>query len=371
MRVLYDIDIPIIGEYFSSHNIESQPFVGRSLTNDFLRLYKPDSLFIRSTTKIDETLLNGVPISFIGTATSGTDHVDENFTAKEHIHTASAKGSNANAVAEYIISCLLELKYDKGIEIKNKTIGIIGYGNVGQRLAVYAEKLGLHVIVNDPPRKENNGIFHHNYADLYELLSESDIISLHIPFIDKGVFTTRQLLNDEKISLLKQNAIIMNAARGNLIDEQTLIQSHNSKKNIFIIDTWTNEPNISLEFAKKCYVSTPHIAGYSIKSKKNAAYAILSQWLKYHNVYDEAIPNIEFDISNSDVQFKPSKSSEHLLSNTEILLNSLRATRSLIRKSVEFRDNIPSDEGLIAPYFDQTRKNSIDNEETLSLVVKE
>lgn len=370
MRVLYDIDIPIISEYLSSHNFESQSFVGRELTNDFLRIYKPDVLFIRSTTKIDETLLNGVPISFIGTATSGTDHIDENYTTKKHIQTVSAKGSNANAVAEYVISCLLELSTDKNFDISDKTIGIVGYGNVGQRLAAYAERLGLRVLVNDPPSKENNDTFHHHYSDLAELLSESDIVTFHVPFTNQGVFATEHLLNDERIPLLKKNAIIINASRGSVIDEQQLLQSHTAKNFTFIIDTWSNEPKVSLPFLKQSYISTPHIAGYTINSKKNAAYVILSQWLRHFNILDENMPKIRYDISNSDARWVLSEHSEYLLRNKDKLLHDLRAARGIVQQSEKFHNNFPSEQNRMVEFFDIMRKRSADKEETLSLMIK-
>ncbi len=371
MRVLYDIDIPIIGEYLSLHNIESQPFVGRSLTNDFLRSYKPDALFIRSTTKVNETLLEGVTVSFIATATSGTDHIDGSYTNKEDIITVSAKGSNANAVAEYIISSLLELSHERNINLKQKKIGIIGYGNVGQRVAEYAKGLGLYVLVNDPPRKENGCIFNHDNADLNELLSESDIITFHVPFIDKDSFATKLLLNEERILLLKQNAIIINAARGNVIDEERLLQSQKSKNFTFIIDTWANEPQVSLPFLKQCYINTPHIAGYTLNSKRNAAYAVLSQWLKYQNKQDKEIPDTHYDISEPGKRIELTPQSEYLLKNSDELLHKLRATREIISKSQKFRNSFPRDQDLAPQYFDQMRKDSVDNEETLTPIVKE
>jgi len=371
MRVLYDIDIPIIGEYLSSHTIESQSFVGRSLTNDFLRSYKPDALFIRSTTKVHEALLKDVKVSFIGTATSGTDHIDEGYTSRENIHTVSAKGSNANAVAEYIICSLLELSHEQHINLKQKTIGIIGYGNVGQRVAEYAKGLGLYVLVNDPPRKEKGGTFHYVYADVHELLTESDIVTLHVPFIHKSSFTTKHILNEERISLLKQNAIIMNAARGNVIDEEQLLHSHTSKNFTFIIDTWANEPQVSLHFLKQCYISTPHIAGYTLNSKKNAAYAVLSQWLKHLNKQDKEIPNTHYDITEMGKRIELSAHSEYLLKNSDELLHKLRVTREIVSKSEKFRNSFPHEQDLVTKYFDQMRKNSVDNEETLSLTLKE
>lgn len=367
MRVLFDNELPIIGNFLDRLDIQSESFEGRTLSNSKLRQFRPDAIFIRSATKITNDLLDNTHLQFVGTATSGTDHVDHKTILSQHITLASAKGSNANAVAEYVVSCLLELANDKKFNLEGKTIGVIGYGNVGRRLASYCETLKMNVLVNDPPLHKENGKFFHQYSELTTIYENADIISFHTPYITEGAFTTHHLLHKGNSHLLKKDAIIVNAARGEIIDEDIFSLSNDLTSRSLIIDTWKNEPIISIPFLNKCYISTPHIAGYTANAKRNAVNAVLQQWLKSIGKKHDSIPQTDFDITHYNEPLHVSKDSVELLNSPHTLLTTLRKKRRIAEKSHLFASNFPKEEALQAKYFDSHRKSSLTDLETLKI----
>lgn len=241
---------------------------GRSIKNTDLK--NIDILIIRSRTKVDSNLLKNSKVKFVGSAVAGLDHIDLEYLNNNNIYFAHAGGCNANAVAEYVISGILNLAKKYNFDYKNKTLGIIGVGNTGKALKQKAENLQIELLLNDPIRQKNENL--KNFVSLNKALS-ADIISFHIPLTFKGEFSSHNLLNADNFSMVKDNAIIFNAARGGVIDENVWLKHQGIK----IIDCWQNEPNINKQLLATSELATPHIAGHSIDAKFMGSIMIYQQ----------------------------------------------------------------------------------------------
>jgi len=265
MRLLIDDAVYAHQEIFGDFGkIVTLP--GRDINRD--AVHDCDALIVRSRTQVNEDLLQGSQIKFVGSTVAGLDHVDENYLKQNNIVFSSAQGCNANAVAEYVISAIANLSADYDLELSGKTLGIIGVGNVGSRLDILAKQLGIKTLLNDPPRQArvSNG----DFVELDEALS-ADIVSFHTPLTFKSDYPSANLLAAHNFDLISKDTIIINAARGGIIDED-IWQKTQTKANV--IDCWKNEPYINLSLQQSAYWATPHIAGHSIDAKFKGSFMI-------------------------------------------------------------------------------------------------
>ena len=261
------------------------PIPGKEITKDAVK--DADILIVRSRTKINKNLLDGSKVSFVGSAVAGLDHVDQNYLKEANIQFFSAQGCNAMAVAEFVITTILNLSNRYGFDIQSKTLGIIGVGNVGSRLNEKAKILGIPTLLNDPPRQERGDDV--NFVDLETALS-ADIISFHTPLDFGGNHPTYHLLNKDNFHLIGHDSIIFNAARGGVIDE-SIWQEKTTMANI--IDCWENEPNINQKLLSSAFLATPHIAGHSIDAKFKGSYMVYEALCEFLNVeIDPKITNM-------------------------------------------------------------------------------
>jgi len=251
MNIIADPNIPYVREAFAALG-EITLIPGRQINVGSVR--DADVLLVRSVTPVNAALLEGSQVKFVATATIGTDHVDTRYLAQLGIGFASAAGSNANSVAEYIIAALLELGDRHKFRLRDKTLGVIGVGNVGSKVVRYARALGMRVLENDPPRH------HAEHIPLDRLLAEADIVTTHVPLDE----TTRHLLNHDNLSRF----ILLNSARGAVVDNRALLKAIDGDRiPAAVLDVWENEPNISPELLDVVDLGTPHIAGYSFDGK--------------------------------------------------------------------------------------------------------
>jgi erythronate-4-phosphate dehydrogenase len=225
-------------------------------------------LIVRSRTRVNKELLEGTKVRFVGSTVAGLDHIDEAYLQEKNIAFASAQGCNANAVAEYVISALANLSNDYSFDLSNKTLGIIGVGNVGSRLDFKAKQLGITTLLNDPPRQEIEG--NEGFFDLNTALS-ADIVTFHTPLTFSGSYPTHNLLGSHNFDFITEDTILINTARGGVIDED-LWGKTRTKANV--IDCWVDEPNINSKLQSSAYWATPHIAGHSIDAKFMGSYMI-------------------------------------------------------------------------------------------------
>jgi erythronate-4-phosphate dehydrogenase len=268
MKIFYDENMPFAKEFFGELG-QLQPFVGRELTAQ--QVQDADVLLVRSITKVNQALLaNNENCQFIGTATIGVDHIDQGYLKERNITFSSAPGCNAISVAEYVVSSLVVLAERYLIDIFSLTVGIVGGGNTGTRLSEKLSALGIKHLLCDPlleASQKNNSIDQRSYSSLDEVLT-CDVISLHVPIVESGEHPTFHLLNEERLKQLNEKQILINACRGEVIDNQALLemkkQGHGLK---LVLDVWENEPNILHELIEHTEISSAHIAGYSLEGK--------------------------------------------------------------------------------------------------------
>ncbi len=268
-------NIPYVKEAFEGlGNLTILP--GRSITSADLK--DTNILLIRSITQVNESLLKGTPVEFVATASAGTDHMDTAYLNARNIGFASAAGSNANSVAEYIMVALLLIGKQQGFSLLGKTIGIIGVGNIGKLVKQKAEALGMHPILNDPLLEETGQIDHQSL----EKTLGCDVVTLHTPLTTDGPYPTYHMLNEQTFKWLKPSAVFINAARGEVVDTTALYKAITHKKiGPTIIDVWEHEPKINWDLFQAVTLGTPHIAGHSLDGKANGTFMIYAALCKH------------------------------------------------------------------------------------------
>jgi len=259
MKIVADIDVPFLKGVF-------EPFadVVYKKGTDIVRedVIDADVLIVRTRTRCDASLLEGTSVSMIATATIGTDHIDIDYCMNKGIAVANSAGCNAGGVMQYVFSALYGVAARKGIKIDGTTIGVVGAGHVGSRVAALAEYLGFNVLKCDPPRAQKEGP--EGFCPIEYLLENSHVVTLHVPLDEY----TRGMANADFFTLMQPGAIFINSARGEIVNEEALIQA-SPKLGAIVIDTWSNEPEINESLLDVADIATPHIAGYSYQGKQN------------------------------------------------------------------------------------------------------
>ncbi|WP_238085327.1 MULTISPECIES: 4-phosphoerythronate dehydrogenase PdxB [Pseudescherichia] len=263
MKILVDENMPYARELFSRLG-EVKPVAGRPIPVD--ELADAQALMVRSVTKVNASLLSGTAVKFVGTATAGTDHVDQAWLDEAGIGFSAAPGCNAIAVVEYVFSALLMLAERDGFTLKDRTVGIVGVGNVGSRLQARLEAWGVRTLLCDPPRAERGDAG--DFRPLEALVREADILTFHTPLYKEGPYKTLHLADDALISALKPGAILINACRGAVVDNAALLTRLEAGQDLSVVlDVWEPEPDLNVELLKRVDIGTPHIAGYTLEGK--------------------------------------------------------------------------------------------------------
>lgn len=227
-----------------------------------------DALIVRTRTRCDRALLEGSKVKFIATATIGFDHIDTEYCSKAGIAWTNAPGCNSASVRQYMASTLLYLALEQGLKLKGSTLGVIGAGNVGSKVAKMAEALGLRVLVNDPPRERREGP--EGFVSLDQIQKEADLITFHVPLNREGEDKTFHMADETFIAACKPGVILVNTSRGPVVKEEALLDALKSKKvSHAILDVFEGEPEINPELHEALTLATPHIAGYSLDGKAN------------------------------------------------------------------------------------------------------
>lgn len=225
-----------------------------------------DAMIIRSRTRCDEDLLKGTSVSFIATATIGFDHIDVDYCKKAGIRWKNAPGCNSGSVAQYVLSALVEISAQLGLDLQDLSLGVIGVGHVGSKVAAIGKALGMKVLLNDPPRERAGDP--ENFSGLGDLLAESDIISLHVPLSLSGRDKTHHLVDDVFTGRLKKPASLINTSRGEVTDGEALKKAMASGRlKYLVLDVWEHEPRPDPGLMALAGIATPHIAGYSVDGK--------------------------------------------------------------------------------------------------------
>jgi erythronate-4-phosphate dehydrogenase len=266
-----------------------------------------DALIIRTRTICDKKLLEGSKVKFIATATIGSDHIDSSYCKTNNINWANAPGCNSGSVMQYITSAILFLAIKHKLDLSELTLGVIGVGNVGKKIVKMGGLLGMKILQNDPPRElvEGNGIF----CGLREILTHSDIVTVHVPLTFTGKYPTYHLAGDHFFSLMRKGSFFINTSRGQVCDENSLKKFlKNGSVTGCVLDVWETEPKPDPVLLRSAEIATPHIAGYSIEGKLNATATVVREIgsffkldIKQPSIAELPEPeNSEIDISKCD-----------------------------------------------------------------------
>ncbi len=348
MKIVADENIPFVKECFSSIG-EVQAVQGRQITPEVTA--DADILLVRSITPVNEKLLADSKVKFVATATIGFEHVDVDYLKARGIGFASAPGSNANSVAEYIVAALLSVGKKNKITLEGKSIGVVGVGNVGSRAAKKCVALGMKVKLNDPPLQRQTGYL--KYRPLEELF-DCDFITLHTPLTREGQDKTFHLADEKFFASLKTGCVFINTSRGGVHDTTALKTAIKSEKlGAIVLDVWEDEPNIDCELLRMVDISTPHIAGYSLDGKiagmimvYNAACEHFGLQPKYKIedfLLPPSVPQIIIEESESDKQ--------------SILLKTTHWVYCINRDDFNTREIAMVEPERRGKFFDDLRKN--------------
>jgi erythronate-4-phosphate dehydrogenase len=263
MKIYYEDSMPYAAEFFSELG-ECEVFSHKTLNADMLA--DADVLLVRSTTKVDEQLLlKNKQLQFVATATAGTDHVDQHYLASQNIPFISAGGCNAVAVAEYVLSAILVMSKRLNWQLVDKTVGIVGAGHVGSALARVLTVLGIKHKLCDPLLADAGDA--REFVSMNDIM-QCDVISLHVPWVKDGPYPTQNLFDKVRLAALQDNQILINACRGEVINNQAALALFEQGKSLnLVLDVWENEPSINLDLIPHTALATAHIAGHTIEGK--------------------------------------------------------------------------------------------------------
>lgn len=298
-----------------------------------------DILIVRSETKVDKSLLEGSAIRFVGTVTIGIDHVDSDYLTSNGIAFASAPGSNANSVTEYIAAALLTWAERTQKTLRGKTIGIVGVGNVGSKVVKVVQALGMIPILNDPPLARKDPA--KGFVPLDDLM-DADFVTLHVPLTRTGEDKTVHLFDKKRIAKMKRGSVLINTSRGGVVEtgalQAMLGSSHLSGA---ILDVWEGEPVIPTGLLEQVMLGTPHIAGYSLDGKLNALRMVYEAVCRHLNIPSDWSVDAGAPEGSSHFRVSPGLSAE----------------QSILGFAVRQAYDIELDDSLLRAVLDVSRDN--------------
>lgn len=346
MKTLADENIPLVRELFGRFGpVETRP--GRSLTPQCLR--DVDILLVRSVTPVDRRLLHDSPVQFVGTATIGHDHIDRAWLQERGIGFASAPGSNANAVAEYVLAAILETTARSGVAIESRRVGIIGRGNIGSLLRQKLANLGVACLVNDPPL-ENRGAG--GLCSLKEAC-QADIITFHVPLTTSGPYPTAHIAGREFFLSLRPGTVVINTSRGSVLDGQALPQVLRARDDLqVVLDVWEGEPDIDRDLLSCVLFGTPHIAGYSLEGKRAGAHMLYRAACEFFTALPATLPAAADPLPAEPVFRLPAG-----LSVQAGLLAAVRCSYDLRADDQRLRSALRDSAANCGPAFDRLRRH--------------
>jgi len=354
ISILADENIPYVKQAFASlGEVETLP--GRLISR--ADLFDKEILLVRSITKVNAELLQGTAVKFVATATSGINHIDLKYLTKNNITFAHAAGSNANSVAQYVLAGICYWSLQNNKPLKHLSIGIIGYGNVGTRLEKLCRTVGMTCIINDSPLSEMG----QKGLDTIKKALACDIVSLHVPLTVNGKYSTKHLINQTNINCLKPDCLLINAARGEVLDESAVLEYKQKNKNFSIIlDVWENEPTINKKMLEQCIIATPHIAGYSFDGKIRGTQMIYQACCQFLN----QIPQF----SEGDIKLLDNKPYDFNLSKHQDIRFSVLKAYDIFQDSRKLKKILRNTDLFNDEYFDNLRKNYPIRREWINLI---
>ena len=297
-----------------------------------------DALVIRTRTRCNATLLEGTKVRFIATATIGYDHIDTQWCESNGIRWTNAPGCNSWSVQQYIGSLLVTMSRTLGFSFRERTLGVVGAGNVGSKVARLAVLLGFRVLLCDPPRARREGSG--QFVSLDEIISRSDIITLHVPLIRDGEDATFHLFDDSRLASMNRNQILINSSRGEVVDGMALKNALAQKKILAAsLDVWENEPQIDTQLLSLLFTGTPHIAGYSVDGKATGTTMSVQALGKFFD-----LPCRDWEVTKVPQSVQPSEFSIDTTGKTpqEVLADAILHTYDIKNDDAALRTDVAS-----------------------------
>ena len=355
MNIYIDENIPYAKDFFAEYgNVHF--FSGREVNAQ--QLINADVLLVRSITQVNEQLLTlNKQLKFVGTATIGTDHVDQTYLKNRGIVFSSAPGCNKISVAEYILSSLLVLAEKQQFSLTSKKVAIVGAGNTGTAVYQRLNALGVNCLLYDPPLQLAGD---KRQFCTFEQVLDADIISLHVPKVVQGEFPTVHMFDQKVLSQLTNKHILLNAARGDLIDNDALLTlAEQQKAPTLVLDVWENEPHINPLLLPYVEIATPHIAGYSLDGRVRGTEMLYQAFCDFFQL--EIKHSAAHFVRRADINsIEISKKVDPLLMKSLMhLIFDVRRDDALFREMIEHVDG-----------FDTMRKTYQERRELSTLTVK-
>ncbi|GGD67276.1 4-phosphoerythronate dehydrogenase [Lacimicrobium alkaliphilum] len=323
---------------------EVRLFSGRTVKPDDIQ--DADILLVRSTTQVNQSLIGECKqLQFVGTGTAGFNHLDTAYLTIRELPWCAAPGCNALAVAEYVVSALFSLADEQNWELSEKTVGIVGAGNVGTALSGKLEALGIEYLLCDPPLAESDDP--RDFVGMPDIMA-CDIISLHVPLIESDPFPTMHLFDEPLLASLDPQQVLINACRGEVINNRALLElCRDGSFPMLVMDVWEHEPDICTELVPYTQLATAHIAGHTLEGKARGT----------EMLYQHLAMLLNKPVAHKLADFLPSPDVAELTPDTT--LASQQALSGLVfsvydirRDDAHFRANVDSSE-----QFEYTRKH--------------
>ena len=350
MNILYDRNMEAGNRLFPRLG-NARAIEGRSLTRQDLA--SCDLLFVRSTCRLNASLLEGTSVRFVGSGVAGTDHID--FPALEAlgIPVATAPGCNAESVADYVIAALLVIGERQKRTWQGATLGIVGVGHVGSIVKTFAEKaLGMTCLCCDPPRQDSGDFEARNFVSYETVLEQADVITFHTPLTSSGKYATRGLFSGACVRRVKPGAVLLNFARGAICDNALIATMLSSGwLSDAAIDCWEGEPDYSPDLASLAVLTSPHIAGHAYEGKFNGTWAVYKEACAFLDVEPGAkprmpaapVPRLMIDCAGK--------------TDEEVLRLAVRSACDIEGDTARFRAAFDGDPEIRRKNFDALRKN--------------
>ena len=355
MKIVADENIPYVREAFGGvGDVTTLP--GREISGEAVR--DADLLLVRSITWVGRELVEGSRVRFVATATIGEDHVDKAWLAEHGVSFASAPGSNAGSVTQYVSAALVALEERLGLDLRGMRLGVVGVGNVGSRVARAARALGMEVVLNDPPLERALKVGHPpqlpggvptEFRPLAEIFG-CDVVTLHVPLTRKGPDKTYHLVDGRFFSRLQAGTILINTSRGSVVDGGDLKEALDSGRlAACVLDVWEGEPDIDVSLLERVFIGTPHIAGYSFDGKVNGTRMIYEAACRFLGRAPEWDP--------TPLLPAPERPRVEVDGAADGALNStVRSVYDIMKDDAAMRGLIRCEPGERARFFDRLRK---------------
>ena len=342
MKIVIDDKIPYIkGALEPFADVIYLP--GNKTTSETIK--DADAIITRTRTVCNEKLLSGSSVKLIASATIGYDHIDTGYCDRSGIKWTNAPGCNSKSVEQYIASALMVMASKKRILLSGKTIGVVGVGNVGSKVARICEIFGMKVLLNDPPRARKEGI--NGFVDLDEILGRADFITLHVPLNLDGIDQTIHLADESFFAKAKRKPVFINSCRGEVVRNDALKSAILSGQvSGSVIDCWENEPDIDIELLNLVDIGTPHIAGYSKDGKAKGTSMSVQAVSRFFGlgIDDWECSNIELPVS-THIEINGLNKTEQ-----QIFSEAILATYDISNDDKALRNSVVSFEKLRGDY---------------------